>query len=291
MAADWAPPAEEAGLEEMHFNSGIVEPGDDFNCDALNPAQFFGESSDSILDLIRRPTHFATVVATSANTLAQVMSTAFSFFTSPNIVTPSPSNERWNVILPNNARPSSFPSGPASFMSYFSSLFLTSRGDITYNLVTPSMGDPTVAVDEYPVVLANCMIGKGLSEEYNTDLPTLSYHGFVQSYFGGGTYYRPAGNSQNPSCVTIPYYTPANFSFTPDTLTPPGEGSIVRYWDKCRMPGIQVLTKGSTTIPSAENYDFLISAADNFSFGGYYPVPAINYTITSKGIGGAYRYT
>lgn len=280
---EWATPV---GLEEMNYNSGIVEPGDDFKCDALNPAQFFGESTDSILDLIRRPSYFGQLVANASNTYETVMSAAFSFFYSPGLVAPSPSNERWNVSLPNGAHADGYATAPASFMAYFSSLFLTSRGDITYTLVTPSMGDPSVAVDEYPLLMANCMIGSAPSQEYNTDLPSVSHLGHPQSYFGGGSYYRPAGNSQNPSSVTIPYYTSANFSFTPDPQTPPGEGSLVRYWDKCRMPGIQVLSKGSTSIPSTERYDFLISAADNFTFGGYYPVPAINYTITSKSLGG-----
>lgn len=283
--SDWVTEGVE---EEMNYNSAEVDPGDNFNCDALNPSQFFGESSDSILDLIRRPSYFGGITADVTNTLGTVMSTAFSFFFSPNLVAPSASNERWNTNIPNNAQPASFAGAPASFMAYFSSLFLTARGDVTYNLVTPSMGDPSVSVDEYPVLLANCMIGQVPSEDYTSVLPTVSHYGSVQSYFGGGSYYRPAGNSQNPSCVTIPFYTPSNFSFTVDTLTPPGSGSIVRYWDRGRMPGVQILSKGSTSVPSTEYYDFLISAADNFSFGGYYPVPAINYAITSKSIGGVH---
>lgn len=270
--------------EEMFHNAGTVEPGDDFVCDALNPSQFFGESSDSLLDLIRRPSYFGQVTANGTNTLGSAASISFSFYTSPHVVGPSASNERWNHPIPK--QPASYFSTPACFMSYFSSLFLTSRGDVTYNLVTPSFGDPAVSVDEYPVLFANCMIGEIGSDSYAPVVPTLSHRGTSPSYFGGGSYYRPAVNSQNPSCVTIPFYTSSNFSFTPDPQTPPGEGSVVKYWDISRLPGVQFLTKGSTTIPSAENYDFLVSAADNFTFGGYYPVPAINYPITSKGIGG-----
>lgn len=285
--SDWATPAPPGSqLEEMYHNSGIVEPGDDFVCDTLNPSQFFGESSDSLLDLIRRPSYYGSITANPFNLINGTISTAFSFFKSPNLVSPSASNERWNHVVPHDGQPAQHFVSPGSFMSYISTLFLTARGDVTYNLVTPSVGDPSVAVDEYPVLLANCMIGSVPSNntfsEYLSVIPTLSQKGTSPSYYGGGSYYRPAANSQNPPCVTIPYYTPANFSYTPDCYTPPVGNPFAKLWDNCRMPGLQMISKADPN----EVYDFLISAADNFTFGGYYPVPALNYAITSKSIGG-----
>lgn len=269
---------------QMFHNSG---GGDDFDCNNLNPSQFFGESSDTLLDLVRRPGYFGAIVPTVAHIVDAVYTLAFSFFRTPLRVSPSLSNERWNFPPTSPGGPQGETvNSPASFLSYFSTLFLTFRGEVTYTFLPNTFPTPDKPPDNNAVLLANCVVGNTGDNSYvgSTDIPTISRYGSAPAQYGGGAYYRPSNNPQNPPSVTIPYYTQNNFNFTPDIFASYASESV-RYWSNNTDPGIQIMA-AFTEDTDYDNYGVLVSAGDNFSLGGYYPCPAINYPITSKYVSG-----
>jgi len=272
--------AEEEPEVKYHLNSASVL--------VMDPDSFNGENVCHLMDLIRRPgiltgLGLPGVVGNLSTTATYIVSLFRSFpytFSTPTLENFGPLTP--NVTIP-TARRTQFM--PSSYVNYFSRLFVTWRGEVTYTVVQPFTGNGTNAEGElYPIMLSNYQDARFLPRSYpvtpvgNKDAPGVTARtpgGLlpIDPTYGSGVFYRPAAQSANPPSVSIPYYATESHFLTPDVWTSGLADFRVTTFNRGTAPAVRIDTLVSKSALAAVFPTVLVEAGDNFSFGMLYPPP------------------
>lgn len=237
-----------------------------YDAGLLNPNEFFGEYTDSVLDLARRPGSMARLLYDPQQDNRRVYYN-FSLFRPVSLPSPASNPQRsltHNVKIANKSPLSSVSN---NFVEFLSSLYVTWRGEVCYTAL--NLGDFADAFDGYWISLSNYNFKNQYAFELSRTFPNPGVgQSNPSSLFGSGTYYRPGSNPANPPSISVPYYSPDNFMFTPD-LVIAGSKTIATCYNYRGVPGATLSLQALNT--SVTPPTLMVEAGDRFSYGLLYP--------------------
>jgi len=237
----------------------------------LQPTELFGESTDCIIDLCRRPGvgQFFSVKGENDS----IVSLDYSYFLNPQGVVYPTCSSGSNCLFPISVGPAGYfgDMGRASFLRWFSQLYMQQRGEINYTVLFPStVGDNSKSTDNNWVIMSNNSI---VRYQYGYDrlsafVPYLSSLS-LGALISNGSYYRANSSSTNPPSVMVPWYSNANWMFPWRCDRDPLEQGEYQIAD---APGVTI------TLPYyASNGQMRVAvleeASDRFSFAYPFPPP------------------
>jgi len=241
----------------------------------LSEHHWFGDTISNILQLCRRASPIGVL-----NMVGNNSTIAFSLFSA------SPRIPRVGSLEPYDSRPAQTQQDTTNFALWFSSIFLTWRGEVTYHLLGSgsnigASGAPN-PTDELAVTLTNVDVW----QTSNYPAPVLSEEPFINPtgsfQYPNGAFHKPDSLADQPAVASVPYYSEMTFQHTMDpgnflaATATPTVATIVPY-NKGSIPGVRAYVTSSAPLPALGNnhyvLDCLCNVSDNFSFGGLYPPP------------------
>lgn len=237
------------------------------SAEMLNPNEFFGEYTDSVMDLARRPGILASPIGTSS--VVGRVSLITSLFSSPVACGPAITNEGAMNTLHNYGATGTNMDGmvPCSFAQYFSDLYVCWRGEVCYTVMDASSNASQFLIDSHWVTFSNYNILNRRSVT-TLDRPLLVANQVsLAADLGGGMFFRPEGTPGNPPSISIPYYSPQNFMYVPDTLQI-SNLSRTLYPSYRGIPGVCISYERNSNIPPPA---ITVEAGDRFSYSLLYP--------------------
>jgi hypothetical protein len=263
-----------AGRDEELFQQSVLNSSESV---VLSQHHWFGDTITNILQLARRvsPLGFFSMKGNNATY-------AFSLFsTSPRIA-------RVGSLEPLDSRPSQTISDNTNFALWFSNIYLTWRGEVSYQIIgngsnfsVTGSSNPT---DVLGITIAN-------TDAWNTSnypqISVLEEEPFVNStgsyLYPNGAFHKPDSLSDQPAVVSVPYYSEMTFQHTIDPgnrlvdTAPAGAITTIVPFTRGSVPGIRAYVTSSQPTPTSGTNHYAIeclcNVSDNFSYGGLYPPP------------------
>ena len=156
---------------------------------------------------------------------------------------------------------------PCSFAQYFSDLYVCWRGEVCYTVMDASSNASQFLIDSHWVTFSNYNILNRRSVT-TLDRPLLVANQVsLAADLGGGMFFRPEGTPGNPPSISIPYYSPQNFMYVPDTLQI-SNLSRTLYPSYRGIPSVCISFERSSNIPPPS---ITVEAGDRFSYSLLYP--------------------
>jgi hypothetical protein len=171
---------------------------------------------------------------------------------------------------------------------WFSSIYLTWRGEVSYQIIgngsnfgITGVSNPT---DTLGITIAN-------TDAWNTtpypQTSESSEEPFVNQtgsfLYPNGAFHKPDSLADQPAVVSVPYYSEMTFQHTIDpgnTLAasaPAGSVAAIVPFNRGSVPGIRAYVTSSQPVPALGSNHYTIeclcNVSDNFSYGGLYPPP------------------
>lgn len=280
-------PSEFVHLERPTFASDVVSVH--ANTLGLSPTHFFGELIHSIIPLCKRPGVLSILNGNANNPVTLAIKQ--SLFNFPLFISRQPLLEA--DALDRGAAITDL-EYPFSYAAWFSKIFLTSRGEVTYTVIPRVQSGQAVlypaagADDNGSVRIANvALYPRSMLATTNNLAPYDTSLGYSNTYSGdtnalaAAMLYRPAMSGGIPATAVAPYWSMATFQLTPDQYWRPGIATPLYYQYNLNIdiPGVEI----SVAAAAGTSWNILASAGDNFSFGGFYP-PCADSFFSTDGI-------
>jgi len=254
----------------------------------LSETHWFGEEVTDVLQLTRRP---GPIVQSRGfefinNFLASI------FTSNPRFPRPLRAEFSQNTSIgdPNGLN--------VNFPLWFANIFLTWRGEASYQLIPEYNGyynsttDSTNASDNMAVFMTNADAWQNIitPEPVGGFSPAAGY-GLTMANLANGGVYKPANRTDQPSTAIVPFYTEQTFMHTPDigifTATPTAQSRVTQIpFNTGTTPGVSVTYMNPIHGESADlagqlDVTLLVSTSDNFSYGGLFPPGVVTDFIKS----------